>query len=34
VSGLRGEAATNDFTLAAEPALADALERMLIGFGL
>ncbi|MCU1582806.1 MAG: Inositol-monophosphatase [Microbacteriaceae bacterium] len=34
VSGLRGAAVTAEFTLAAEPALALELERLLIGFGL
>jgi myo-inositol-1(or 4)-monophosphatase len=34
VSGLRGAAVTAEFTLAAEPALAVELERLLIGFGL
>jgi myo-inositol-1(or 4)-monophosphatase len=33
VSGLRGVAATSEFTLAAEPGLAAELESLLIGFG-
>jgi myo-inositol-1(or 4)-monophosphatase len=33
VGGLRGAAASKEFTLAAEPAVAIELERLLIGFG-